>query len=309
MTENGKEESSSNQPATVYVIISPIKDEAVYIEQTIQSVINQTVKPKLWLIVDDGSADRTPEIIESIAKQVPWISLMYSGNQGKRNTGSAEAIAFKVGYESVKAMNFEYIVKLDGDLRFEEHYFERIFKEFDRDPKLGIASGIYLENVGEDWRPVAMPDYHAAGASKVVRRACFEAIGGFITQPGWDTVDEIRAWNAGWRSRHFDSVEFLHLRNEGSGMGQGKTFVMHGEIFYLTGGAFRFLALKALYRTISNQSYRLAGGAMLLGYLKLLIRNRKRLVTTEERRIYHSVLKERLNQTIAGLPRKIRTIY
>ena len=90
-----------------------------------------------------------------------------------------------------------------------------------------------------------MPHYHAAGASKAVRRECFENIGGFITQRGWDTVDEIRARSRGWETTHFADLKMKHWKPEGTGMGLLRTSCMHGEIYYRTGGSRPVLYLKS----------------------------------------------------------------
>src|SRR4029079_12675839 len=114
-------------------------------------------------------------------------------------TGSAEAQAFKYGYDSLGTTDYEFIIKLDGDLSFGPEHLAGVLQRFREDPTLGIASGIYCElSEGDVWKHVRLPWYHAFGACKVVRRSCFEEIGGFRTAPGWDTVDEIRAWHRGW---------------------------------------------------------------------------------------------------------------
>ena len=137
------------------------------------------------------------------------------------------------------------IVKLDGDLSFGPEYFATLLGRFASDERLGIASGIYREmNDQGAWIPIKMPSYHAFGACKVVRRRCFENIGGFLTSPGWDTVDEIRAHTMGWETRHFADLETRHHKREGSAMGSLSTNAFHGEIYYVTGGGPLFLVLQ-----------------------------------------------------------------
>ena len=102
--------------------------------------------------------------------------------------------AFAQGLSAASDLAFDYVVKLDCDLELPDDYFARLLAHFEAEPRLGIASGVYLEeNATGHWQPVAMPDYHAAGASKVVRMECFHDIGGFVCERGWDTVDEVRA--------------------------------------------------------------------------------------------------------------------
>ena len=141
-----------------------------------------------------------------------------------------------MGYDLVRNEAYDFIVKFDCDLDFAPDYFERLLRRFQEDPKLGIASVVYLENRNGKWKQVKMPPYHAAGQTKVVRAKCFADIGGFVVSRGWDTVDEIRAHAMGWNTRHFEDLFFYHLKAEGSGIGFLRTNEMHGEIFYLTGG-------------------------------------------------------------------------
>jgi biofilm PGA synthesis N-glycosyltransferase PgaC len=281
-------------PLPRYVIISPVKDEERYVDLTLRSVTRQTVKPVLWVIVDDGSQDATAEIVRGYSIQYPFIRLITSRTAGTRQTGTAEAYAFKRGYASLLGEDYDFIVKLDGDLSFEPGYFERLLGRFMTDDRLGIASGIYLEmDKSRSWTPDTMPSYHALGACKVVRRSCFEEIGGFLTTPGWDTVDEIRALNRGWTTRHFTDLEAKHHKSEGSAMGLLTTSVMHGEIYYLTGGDPLFLVFKILSR-ITTTPFVINALALTFGYLGAMIKRKPRLVTQPEARRYRRMLRQRL---------------
>ncbi len=277
-----------------YIIISPVKDEAKYIKRTLNSVVAQTIRPHMWLIVDDNSTDNTVDIVQPYCTRHDWIQLHTNKRHGQRNTGSAEAIAFSIGYEMVQNEEFDFIVKLDGDLQLEHGYFEKLINEFEKDPLLGIASGVYFEERAKGWVPVSMPPYHAAGATKVIRRKCFHDIEGFINGPGWDTVDEIRAWGKGWRTAHFENITFYHLKNEGTGMGYRKTNLIHGEIYYLTGGSKAFFLGKVVKRIVGGKPFLAAGIYMLLGYLRPLIARQPLLVTPEESRLYRRILHARL---------------
>jgi hypothetical protein len=149
--------------------------------------------------------------------------------------------------------------------------------------------------------PVVMPGYHAAGASKVVRRKCFEQIGGFIAERGWDTIDEIRAHALGWETRHFSDIRFYHLRKEGTGMGRLHTNVMHGEIFYRTGGGPILFIVKALLRMLRGKPFFLAGAAMVYGYLAAVAHRKKLLVSMSEARAYRKLLYRRMSTPFAGV--------
>ena len=277
-----------------YAVISAVKNEEQYIGETIQSMIMQTAKPLSYTIVDDASTDGTARIVKQAMATHPWIHYLLIPGSAKRKTGSAEILAFNHGYETIRNEPFDCIVKLDGDLRFNGDYFERLLAYFAADTTLGIASGIYWEEANNGWQPVTMPDYHAAGASKIVRRECFDKIKGFIAERGWDTVDEIRAQAHGFITRHFSDVWFYHLRKEGTGMGQVHTNVMHGEIFYRCGGMFWFFLLKALARLITGRPFIVAPVAMIYGYCAALVRRKKMLVSSLEAYTYQRMLSKRV---------------
>lgn len=283
-----------------YIVISPIKDEAKYITETLESVVRQTILPYRWIIIDDGSTDGTAHIIRAYCERFDWIQLFGNDHAGKRDTGVAEVIAFNLGYEMVKGVNYDFIVKLDGDLRLEPDYFERLLKKFQIDSMLGIASGIYLEDHGQGWKPVGMPKYHAAGASKVIRRRCFEDIGGFITAQGWDTVDEIKAQYRGWGTAHFNDAVFYHLKNEGSGMGFQRTNIMHGEIYYRTGGTKYIFFLKMIRRMIFGRPILIGGIYMLYGYMRSLLQSKPLVINYEEAKHYRKMLAERIRYSDFG---------
>ncbi len=287
-----------------YIVISPAKDEEAYIERTIASMARQTVRPSKWFLVDDGSLDRTPAIIAAAAERYDWIipvktSRPALGRGGRgRKLGSAEIRAFQAGYEIAKADKPDFLVKLDTDLDLPEDYFERLLERFREDEKLGIASGVYLELHEGKWQCVKMPDYHAAGASKMIRRRCFEDIGGFPLFPGWDTADEIKAQARGWHTRHFDDIQFLHLRPEGSAKGRLKTHILHGEAYYAYNGGGMFLSLKFLHRLFLGSPPIVGAFLLLFGYLRSLMLQRPRLVNDWEAKRYRSLLRARMRERV-----------
>lgn len=277
-----------------YLVISPVKDEEKYVERTLRSMRAQTIKPVRWIIVDDGSTDSTPAILRALAEDQPWITIITREPGRDRLPGSAVMHAFYHGLEHAAGVEYDYIVKLDCDVDLPDDYFERILGRFEQQPRLGIASGIYLEEGTDGWKPIPMPSYHAAGASKVMRADCFRDFGGFVRERGWDTVDELRAQVKGWATTHFADVEFKHLKQEGSGIGNFRTNVMHGDVYYLTGGGPLFLSLKVAHRMVAGSPPVVGGLAMLYGYLRCLIGRRRRLVNDAEASHYRRLLNQRI---------------
>lgn len=277
-----------------YVIVTPVRDEERFIGDTLMSVLAQTHPPLRWVIVDDGSTDRTLEILREHTQGVRWVTIVSTGSR-ERKLGSAEVLAFQRGLAEIGPdAPHDFIVKLDGDLRLPPNYFERLLARMASNPRWGIASGVYCEDKGGVWLPIPMPAYHAAGASKVVRRQCYEQIGGFVASKGWDTVDEIRAGLRGWHTGHFDDIRFQHLKPEGVAMGTLQTHSFHGDIYYQTGGGLPFLLAKVAHRMVAARPPLLGGLAMLWGYLAPLLLKRSRLVSDEEAKFYRALLNRRL---------------
>lgn len=289
-----------------YVIVSPVKDEEKYIETTINAVIRQTVRPLRWIIVDDGSRDGTREIVKRYCGRFSWIATLEVSREGKTRGVSPVVRAFMCGLEVLSDSEFDFLVKLDGDLDLPPYYFERLMARFQDDDRLGIASGIYLEKDGSGWKQVWMPDYHAAGASKMLRAQCYRQIGGFALHPGWDTVDEIRARAMGWKTCSFKGLAFHHLKPEGSATGYLRNDLKFGEIDYLTGVGPSFFFLKSLHRMIVGKPRFLAGLGLMAGFMKGFMMRRPKLVSAHEARLYRRLLNQRMVEEIRGIGKKLR---
>jgi hypothetical protein len=231
--------------------------------------------------------------LDLAAQQQPWIKAVHRADRGFHMNFGGEIEAFYSGYDLVKSDSWDYIVKLDCDLSLRPDYFGRLFARLSEDRSLGIASGVYLERRGSRWCEVGMPAYHAAGASKVLRRECFEQIGGFIKDRGWDTIDEIRAAAKGWKTAHFRDVQMNHLKPEGSENGWLWQHVKLGEVFYLTGGSGLLFVIK-LWRRLMHRPVVLGSLAMLWGYLKLLVKREPPLVSSAEAKCYRALLYGRI---------------
>src|SRR5579884_821033 len=201
---------------TSYVVITPVRDERKHIATTIESVLAQTVRPAEWIIVDDGSKDETPEIVGRYARSHPWIRLISRGDRGYRYSGAGVVEAFYAGYNAIETHNWDFLVKLDGDLGLPPDYFEKIFQRFDSEPRLGIGGGSLFHIINGVPQLEKCPRFHVRGATKTYRRACWEGIGGLQTAPGWDIVDEVKANMLGWLTATFDDVRAVHHRFTGT---------------------------------------------------------------------------------------------
>jgi glycosyltransferase involved in cell wall biosynthesis len=256
---------------TRYVIIMPVRDEEQHIEATIESVIGQTLRPAEWVIVDDGSTDQTGDIIDRYAAQFPWIRVVHRPNRGYRQAGGGVMDAFYDGYNALRCDDWEFIVKLDGDVGMPHDYFERCFEEFRKDPKLGIGGGVmYCIERGME-KPETHPSFHVRGPTKIYRRECWDAIGGLIKAPGWDTADELKANMLGWHTRSFLHIRLLHRRATGAAEGGWRDSVKNGRAAFICGYHPLFMMAKCLKRVFQKPFFVCSAGHLYgfaTGYLK-----------------------------------------
>ena len=249
-----------------YVIISPVRDEEEYLEHTIKSVASQSVKPDIWVIVNDGSTDGTDRIIDSHAAEYKWIRPLHRKDRGFRKAGGGVIDAFYEGYELVQNERWDFIVKLDGDLSFEKTYFQDCLERFDRDGKLGIGGGAIWNLVDGVEEIEPHPLFHVRGATKIYKRECWRAIGGLIKAPGWDTLDEVKANMLGWDTRTFLDLKVVHHRPTGAADGAWRNWVKNGQANYISGYHPFFMLTKCLKR-IMVKPYVLGSLGLMVGFL------------------------------------------
>ena len=200
------------------VIISPVRDEAQYLRLTMDSIVAQTCRPLEWILVDDGSADATPDIVREYAAQYPFIRLVTRQNRGFRKLGGGVIAAFKFGVEHIEHQDYRYIAKLDGDMSFGPLYLEHMLHKLEADAQLAAVSGkVYRFEEGR-YIEESHIDEQVAGQFKLYKRTAFEDIGGFVQHLSWDGIDVHTAWMKGWKTFcYYDSQAWLwHHRIMGS---------------------------------------------------------------------------------------------
>jgi biofilm PGA synthesis N-glycosyltransferase PgaC len=249
-----------------YVVISPVRDEAAYIKNTIESMAAQTIRPSQWIIVNDGSTDETGAIIDEYAAKYSWIFAVHRDNRGFRKAGGGVVEAFNDGYRVLQVPDWDFLVKLDGDLSFEPDYFEKCFGNFQREDKLGVGGGVmcYIKDGVKEFEE--NPAFHVRGATKIYRRACWDAIGGFWPAPGWDTMDEVKASMLGWTTRSFPDLHLLHHRHTGAADGTWKNLVKNGRANYICGYHPIFMLSKCVNR-LRRQPYLIGSIALFFGFI------------------------------------------
>ena len=214
----------------IYIII-PAHNEAEFLEHTLTSLVNQTLRPAKLVVVDDQSEDETAKIGERFAAQFPEISLVRTTSSRVHLPGSKVINAFQKGLDTLDD-NFDILCKFDADLIFPENYLETIAAHFTADPKMGMCGGfchIYSE---DKWILESLTDKdHIRGALKAYRKECFKDIGGLKPSMGWDTVDELLAQYHGWKIKTDSALKVKHLRPTGATYNKAAK-LKQGEAFY-----------------------------------------------------------------------------
>ncbi len=264
-----------------YAIITPARNEENFIEKTILSVVSQTLKPSVWIIVDDASTDATYRIAKKYAKKYPWIRVKRRETTSGTERWSVPEI-FMEEFRNLKN-EFDFIVKLDADVSLPPDYFERLFEKFKENPRLGIAGGGCYQKEGNEWKLEKAPLSHVRGATKVYRRKCLEDIGGLVPYLGWDTIDEVKAWMHGWETRSFPEIPFYHHRKTGTRKGWREGRKRFAKVAYYIGYDPVFFFLRCLYR-VKTRPYFLGALTMLFTYLKLCLKEAPRYPDKEFRR-------------------------
>jgi biofilm PGA synthesis N-glycosyltransferase PgaC len=284
----------------LYIIVTPVRDEEKYIESTIRSVLGQTIRPAEWVIVDDGSTDRTGEIADLYSAEYSWIRVIHRENRGFRKSGGGVMEAFYDGYNNFRSENWDFIVKLDGDLSFAPDYFEKCFAHFRHDPELGIGGGEIQHNVAGELTLEVNPRFHVRGATKIYKRVCWEAIGGLWPAPGWDTIDEVKANMLGWKTYAFPDLHLLHHRFTGTEEGLFRDRVKHGVACYVSGYHPLYVVASCLHRLI-KKPYLIGSFGTMYGFLKAHVAHLPRL----EDRLYLSYIRGQQLRRLCGM----RTIW
>jgi len=270
-----------------YVLISPCRDEADYMRQTLDTVIAQSMRPAKWIIVDDGSTDESPKILSEYASRHDWINILTRSNRGRRAVGPGVIDAFYTGLDAINLDDFDYLCKLDLDLELPPTYFERVISKMETNPRQANYSGKpYLREKDGRLTSERLGDENAVGQVKLYRIAAFKEIGGFVRQVSWDGIDGHMCRMLGWIAQSEDRPElrFIHLRQMGSSQHSiwvGRLRWGFGK--YFMGSAIYYVAAVAFYRMF-EKPYIIGGWGILWGYLKALFAGVPRFENKEFRR-------------------------
>lgn len=281
-----------------YILITPAKNEEGYLPDVAKSIINQTVKPSLWLIINDGSTDGTLNYIQQLSDQYNWIKYLSLLNKPRDITfhysfvcNKGFEIIVKLAYEM--DIEYEFIGLVDADTVVEKEYFEKLINQFFKNPKLGVGSGgIYYKKNGKHFLNKTNIN-RPKGTGRLWRRDCFFSTDRYSLEPAPDSISNVKALLRGWEIKNFNDIMMFQLRETSSAEGLWKGFTTNGWIAYylnkhpilVLGGSLYFLIRRPYY----------TGIAYLFGYLKALIKRTPKIKDEEIKNYYWN---ERLKEYI-----------
>jgi biofilm PGA synthesis N-glycosyltransferase PgaC len=282
----------------VYVVVTPARNEARFIELTIKSMLAQTTRPLKWVIVSDGSTDGTDDIVGKYAAAYDWIELVRMPEHRDRQF-AAKVSAFNAGYARVRHISYDAVAALDADISFDRDYFSFLMAKLAENPRLGLVGTPFAqEGVTYDYRFASVE--HVSGACQVFRRGCFEEIGGYtpVKGGGIDWIAVTTARMRGWKTRTFTDHVCHHHRPMGTASaGKLRAHFMLGKQEYYLGGHPLWQLFRGCYQ-MRRKPYVIGGLLLMTGYAWGWMKRVKRPVSQELIRFHQQEQKQRLRQRL-----------
>lgn len=279
-----------------YALVTAVKNEEKYIEETIKSVINQEVKPEKWVIVDDNSTDATTEIIGRYSLEIPYIQCIKNKASDSRDFAS-KARALRCAFEQLHLPRYSFIGNLDGDLSFGSDFYRQLMSFFDEDQSLGCIGGTIWEYIDGKWKfNHQNPEWCVGGATQFYRREIIEKIGVYpeLRYGGEDTVMEYIVRDMGYKVKAFRQLPVKHHKPTGPEFGNGlkKSFLL-GRQEYLWGTAPVFQIFKCIKR-VRNKPLMIGALSRISGYFSCYLFGRCGSVPLHIRRMIRRQQHKRL---------------
>ncbi len=307
------------QAKTHYILVTPVKNEKDNLPRLIKSIKSQTLKPTLWVVVDDESTDGTGVLLEHLQSECDFVRIT-SSEEGKRDAsidryGVIVRKGFDFAIEECKLhdLNYNYLGLVDADLWLEDAYFAKIVAGFERNCNVGMASGAIWEKIDDGFvlRQSSNNEPNFTAAGMVMRRRCYEEAGGFPTTSGPEFVLAIKVLTHGWKIDCFLDTVGIHMRRSGQKIGQWKGFAKCGEIHYMLNyhpvDALLLIGYFTFSKPYAAKGPTIAGLAFFWGYLHGFIYRKERIADTDvvtyfQRSWKHSVIN--LLKTVSSLAKK-----
>ena len=284
-----------------YCVITPAFNEEKSLGQVIETLVTQSVLPKKWLIVDDGSTDQTASIIKKYAEQYPFIQYIFREKPKGQDYFASNVFAIMEGYRQIRDESFDFLGVLDADILLPKDYYHAIIRKFGKDKQLGVASGIYENLINGKLHKVLNDRRSTPKAIQVFRKEVFDELNGYLPMKygGEDTVSCFMARMNGWKVWSFPDIKVVHLRPTGTGAANSifQARFKQGVAEYHMATQPLFFALKCLRRMVLERPYFLGGLLRGAGYCWTALRREPRQLPKD---VITFLRKEQLRRVFSG---------
>jgi poly-beta-1,6-N-acetyl-D-glucosamine synthase len=292
------------------LVVSPVRNEAAHIERVARAIAAQRQPPTKWIVIDDRSTDDTLRMLRRLEPEVACLEVHEAGSEsvsGFTRDRLARAAAprnFNRGLAKADWRDYDYVMKLDGDIELAPEYLETVLRRMDADPSIGIAGG-YLDEPQPDgrFRRIPIPSHHVHGALKLYRRECLRSIDGVQERLALDTIDETYARMYGYRTISFPDLVSVHHRPWGTADGAVRGRTRLGKCAYITHYPPLWVLLRSLKLALGSPPGVL-GAAYVYGYARAAVTRTRRVDDPHYRRFARHELNRRMAR--AAIPSRLR---
>lgn len=265
--------------------MTPAKNEEIFLQVVADSIVKQSIQPRLWVIVDDGSTDKTPEIITTLEENYPWIKGIQLPSHPRDlffhySYVCKTGFDFLIKYAEESKIVFDYIALIDADTKVEEKYFEKLLIEFQKDETLGIASGNISdqidENIIQEYRV-----YYPRGTGRIWTKKCFMDTGGYLVEAAADSVSNIKAILKGYHIQLFNNIHAIQLRPTRGADNLWETYKKDGQLAYYMDLHPALIFMNIIYFSMIRPYY--LGIPYFLGYCRSLFTRGNKIPDNEVR--------------------------
>jgi len=211
-------------------------------------------RPDAWIVVENGSTDRTREVVLELGRAHEWIRLVSIPSDRNPVRGRSSVRAFNAGVME-ELTHADLITGLDADVSFGPDYFDSLRREFEMNPTLGIASGLCFEFDGREWKPVHVTHPNLRGAALSYRQECLaELLPLEARHGGWEAIGIVRARARGWETALFPDLRYYHHRPTGArDLSRFASYAEEGGDAYYMWYRPSYLLLRTLYRAVARR--------------------------------------------------------
>jgi glycosyltransferase involved in cell wall biosynthesis len=269
-----------------YILVTPAKNEGANLPFVIKSVLEQSIKPKVWLIVDDGSTDDTDQIIEMAKRKYDWIKSVRL-TEHPRDITFHYSFVCKTGFDEIISyckgnnIHYHYIGLLDADTEICQNFIESLINHMKADSKLGIVSGGIYHNINGTLEWNQSNENLPAGTGRLWRKECFFQTDGYLVEPSPDSISNAKALLRGWKIKKYKDIIAIERRITSSAEGLWKGYSIRGKCSYYLNKNPLLIFFNSFFLLIQKPYY--IGIAFGYGYIRAVIHHGKKIEDPEIR--------------------------